>query len=60
MNQTNTDKYLQGLQFIRENFPSVKGALIGGPTYLLIISSKDDEILQFYMISLIFSCFYSE
>ena len=32
--QTNIYKVLQ---FIRVNLPSVKGALIGGPTYLLII-----------------------
>ena len=32
--------------------PSVNEALIGGPSYLL--SSKDDKIMQFYIISVSF------
>ena len=42
------------LQFIRINLPGVNRALIGGPTYLLLILSKDDKILQFYMTSVSF------
>ena len=39
MNQTNKDKYLQGFAIYQSKFAlfTVNGALIGGPTYLLII-----------------------
>ena len=48
------DKYLQGFAIYQSKLVTgVNGLLIGCLTYLL--TSKDDKILQFYMISISFS-----